>query len=276
MAKASTMWQCVIAATIGLTVLCLLCEGAAGRGLSGVAHLQTMIGLPTNGLDATGIPAQQVVFSRENDWVGFWKAHSSAPAPLVDFARWQVVAVFLGPKPSPGYGLRIVDATETPSGTQVTYRQFVPAPGMMYAQVIVYPYDVVAIPAGKTVSFANPPPREREKPGPTQPVQARVLDAGGLAMPREARHLAFADRESWEAFWRGYCASAPPVVDFSRQIVVGAAQPSGGLEFAAADKQGHAIRIRLKRAPAGLDLKWVLVAVARAPRVDLGWEESQL
>jgi len=270
----------LLAAAMLATGICLS-GGAAGTGLAGDARLQTMIRLPTNDLDATGIPAQQTIFSRESDWVDFWNAHSKAPAPLVDFTRWQIAAIFLGPKPNPGHRLHIPYAYQVTheQTTYVCYEEVQPAPGAMYAQVIVYPYEILAVPSAshirlKPTRFAVP-----EQPKSAQTITPRTLPMAGLERPKRPIYEAFLDRESWETFWKTHSASAPPQVDFSQEIVVGLLQPHDApmVSLARVERQGEAVRVKMTRRPAGsLDQTSLAVVIPRVARVDFGWVESQL
>jgi hypothetical protein len=275
---AFTVKAVLIAAGVLATGTCLS-GGAAGRGPAGGARLQTVIGLPSDALDASGIPAQQTVFSCESDWVDFWKAHSSAPAPLVDFGRWQIAAIFLGPRPNPGYRLRVLYAYETAGGqTCVYYQEAKPRPGAMYAQVIVYPYEICAVPSAPHVDFMPTEAASPEQPKPVEVITPRVLPAAALRPPERPTFEAFLDRKSWETFWQAHSASAAPEVDFSKEIVVGLLQPqrAPAVSLARVERQGDALRAKMSRGPAGGDGTSLLIAIPRTARVDFGWVEPQL
>ncbi len=98
------------------------------------------------GLQAARMPAGQDVFNTQKEWGDFWAKYHATPAPEVDFKNFTLVAVFLGQRPNPGYSVKIVGATEYPDKVVMNVVEYLPAPGMMYAQVIVYPYDTVLIP----------------------------------------------------------------------------------------------------------------------------------
>ncbi len=86
------------------------------------------------------------------EWRALWTEHAAQrELPDVDFARELVVAVFLGMRPTSGYGVEIVDAGSEPSGVPVVrYRETRPGPDMITAQVITAPFHIAAIerPAG--------------------------------------------------------------------------------------------------------------------------------
>ena len=75
-----------------------------------------------------------------------WRAHSAKPLPDVDPARESVVAVFLGNRPSAGYAVQIESVTTSGDGAVVRYRERRPAPGLLTAQVLTFPFSIVAVP----------------------------------------------------------------------------------------------------------------------------------
>ena len=92
--------------------------------------------------------ARTVVVSSEEEWAKLWRVHApDKPLPPVDFSREMVVGVFLGTKPTAGYGVQIVGTREEPSDSFVVrYRVASPPLGAMTAQVITTPYHLVAVP----------------------------------------------------------------------------------------------------------------------------------
>jgi protease stability complex PrcB-like protein len=90
--------------------------------------------------------AREVVVRTAAEWDALWRAHLPArqPAP-VDFSKDMVVGVFLGSRPTPGYGVAIVSAVEEGNVLRVRYRETLPPPDAIAAQVITYPYQIVAI-----------------------------------------------------------------------------------------------------------------------------------
>ena len=118
-----------------------------------VAVLQTT--LPMRSIDqgqGSGIEAAKQVNARNVDeWDALWKEHAGSRArPSVDFTKEVVAAVFLGSRPTAGYGVRIVRARQDGVALVVSYTETRPAPGALAAQVLTSPYHIVAIPRGST------------------------------------------------------------------------------------------------------------------------------
>jgi len=97
---------------------------------------------------------RQVVVRSQAAWEALAPDLRGGPAP-VDFSKEMIVGVFLGSKPTPGYAVTIVGAEEREGVLHVTYRETAPAPGRISAQVITFPYQLVAIPqsSAKDVKF---------------------------------------------------------------------------------------------------------------------------
>ena len=97
--------------------------------------------------------ARQVVVRDAAQWRALWQQHApDRPMPAIDFSKESVVAVFLGSKPTAGYNVSILSTTEGGGELVVKYRETRPAAGTMTAQVLMFPYHIVAIPK---VSAAN-------------------------------------------------------------------------------------------------------------------------
>jgi hypothetical protein len=91
--------------------------------------------------------ARQVVARTAAEWTALWRDHHGAgDLPPVDFSKEVIAAVFLGTRPTAGYTVTIVGAATEGNVLQVRYRETAPAPDAMTAQVITYPYQIVAIP----------------------------------------------------------------------------------------------------------------------------------
>jgi hypothetical protein len=91
--------------------------------------------------------AAQVTARTEREWQQLWQQHAAdRPRPAVDFTKEMVVGVFLGSRPTAGYVLEIVSATQDSGTLLVKYRESVPPRGMMTAQVLTSPYQIVAVP----------------------------------------------------------------------------------------------------------------------------------
>jgi protease stability complex PrcB-like protein len=91
--------------------------------------------------------AKQIAVKTEAAWKQLWQQHSpDRPRPAVDFTKEMVVGVFLGSRPTAGYKIEIVSATETNGTLVVRYREAPPPRGMMTAQVVTSPYHLVTVP----------------------------------------------------------------------------------------------------------------------------------
>ena len=117
--------------------------------------------LDVSGVDMTGIrlpdvPAARYVFEDSEEWEAFLSEHHKGAVPEIDFGDSTLVAVFLGARPHSGYGVKIVSAEEKERMVVVNVVEYTPAPGMMYAQAIVHPYDMALIPkTGKPIQFVT-------------------------------------------------------------------------------------------------------------------------
>ena len=90
---------------------------------------------------------RQVVVRTAADWGALWKQHAGErPMPAVDFAKEAVAAVFLGTRPTGGFGVELVGAGEMAGAFVLQYRETKPAPDAITAQVITSPFLLVAMP----------------------------------------------------------------------------------------------------------------------------------
>jgi hypothetical protein len=91
--------------------------------------------------------AREVVVRAAPEWDALWRSHLPTRQPAaVDFSKEMVVGVFLGSRPTPGYGVTIVSAVEEGNVLRVRYRETAPPSDAILAQVITFPYQMVAIP----------------------------------------------------------------------------------------------------------------------------------
>ena len=91
--------------------------------------------------------AKQVVVRNATAWRALWQQHSpDRPMPAVDFSKESVVAVFLGSRTTAGYNVTILSTTEGGGALVVKYREDRPKAGGVTAQVLTFPYHIVAIP----------------------------------------------------------------------------------------------------------------------------------
>jgi hypothetical protein len=88
------------------------------------------------------------VVRTQQEWAALWRQHSvDRPAPRVDFRKEMVVAVFLGSQTTAGHGVRIVEVVGSGAELVIRYRVDRPAAGGVAAQVLTFPYHIVAMPA---------------------------------------------------------------------------------------------------------------------------------
>jgi len=100
--------------------------------------------------------ARQVLVRTDAEWAKLWQQHSfDRPKPAVDFSKEMVVAVFMGSRPNAGFSTAIVSATAANGALIVRYRETMPGPGTVSAQILTFPYHLVAIPRAevKDVKF---------------------------------------------------------------------------------------------------------------------------
>jgi hypothetical protein len=90
--------------------------------------------------------AKQVLVRTEAEWTRLWNQHApDQPKPSVDFSKEMVVAVFMGSRPNAGFSTTITAATVANGALVVRYKETVPAAGTVSAQILTFPYHIVAI-----------------------------------------------------------------------------------------------------------------------------------
>jgi len=91
--------------------------------------------------------AKQVVVRTDAEWTKLWQQHSpDRQRPRVDFSKDMIVGVFMGSRSSAGYNTSIVSTFAKDGTVLVRYQESTPRPGTMTAQVLTFPYHLVAIP----------------------------------------------------------------------------------------------------------------------------------
>jgi hypothetical protein len=81
------------------------------------------------------------------EWQALWKEHDAEhPMPAVDFAQSTVVAVFLGSRPSAGFGVEITGVKTEGDRTIVEYVERRPPRDQFVAQVVTSPFHIVRVP----------------------------------------------------------------------------------------------------------------------------------
>jgi hypothetical protein len=90
--------------------------------------------------------ATQVLARNESEWVALWRRHAGdGDRPRVDFTREMVVGVFMGSRPTAGFSTTIVTSTAVKEVLVIRYRETIPSRNAMTAQVLTFPYHLVAI-----------------------------------------------------------------------------------------------------------------------------------
>ena len=100
--------------------------------------------------------AKQVVVRDAAAWRALWQQHApDRLLPPVDFSKESVVAMFMGSRNTAGFSVAILSVTEGGGALIVKYRETRPQAGGVTAQIITFPYDIVAIPkaTATTVKF---------------------------------------------------------------------------------------------------------------------------
>ena len=90
---------------------------------------------------------KQVLVRTEAEWAKLWQQHAAdRPRPAVDFSKEMVVGVFMGSRPNAGFSTGVISATAGNGALIVRYKETMPGPGTVSAQILTFPYHLVAIP----------------------------------------------------------------------------------------------------------------------------------
>ena len=91
---------------------------------------------------------RQAVARKAAEWESLWRSHAGPgkPAPTIDFNTRTVVAVFLGSRPTAGYGIEIAGTRQDGKTLIVEWRESRPKEGMLLAQVLTSPALIASIP----------------------------------------------------------------------------------------------------------------------------------
>jgi hypothetical protein len=91
--------------------------------------------------------AKQVLVRTEAEWAKLWQQHNAdRPRPAVDFSKEMVVGVFMGSRPNAGFSTSVISATAANGVLIVCYKETMPGAGTVSAQILTFPYHLVAIP----------------------------------------------------------------------------------------------------------------------------------
>ena len=136
----------------GLMLSCMTSEGlTSGEDAGKTLELSP---IDISSVRFSAVPVGNYAFDNARDWAEFCSKYHKTAEPEIDFGKHTLVAVVLGQKPNPGYSVKIAGATERDGEIIVDIIEYLPSPGMMYAQVIVYPYDAALIPrTGAPIRF---------------------------------------------------------------------------------------------------------------------------
>ena len=89
----------------------------------------------------------QVLARNEAEWAALWRRHAGGrEQPPVDFTKEMVAGVFMGSRPSAGFSTAIITSMEVKGVLVVRYSETIPPAGAITAQVLTFPYHLVAIP----------------------------------------------------------------------------------------------------------------------------------
>ena len=90
---------------------------------------------------------KQVLIRTEDEWAKLWRQHAAErPRPAVDFSKEMVVGVFMGSRPTAGFATAIVSTTAGNGVLIVRYTEKLPAGRAITAQILTFPFHLVAIP----------------------------------------------------------------------------------------------------------------------------------
>ena len=91
--------------------------------------------------------ASEVVVRSPAEWGALWKAHAGLkPIPAVDFSQEFIAAVFLGTRPSGGFGAEIVGTRRDAAALVIEYRERAPAATDIVTQALTSPFHIVKVP----------------------------------------------------------------------------------------------------------------------------------
>ena len=104
--------------------------------------------------------AKQVLVRTDGEWRKLWQQHNpDRPAPKVDFSKEMIVGVFMGSRPNAGFSTTITSTMAANGTLLVRYKETAPAVGAVSAQILTFPYHLVAISKAevKDVKFEKDP-----------------------------------------------------------------------------------------------------------------------
>jgi len=107
------------------------------------ATMKTVDKGPMSGMDAP----RQATVRTPAEFATLWKSHAAdRKMPDVDFTKNMVVGIFLGSRPTAGFGVEIVSAQPESGTLVVKYKETRPSRDTIAAQVLTSPFHLVAVP----------------------------------------------------------------------------------------------------------------------------------
>lgn len=144
--------------------------GGSAPVVSAIGFRDLARGTHTGFRTAPAGASAQVVAGDDAAWASLWADHQRgtlppAPRPAVDFAAERVVALFLGDRPSSGFGVEVVSVAEIASGAAVEVSYVTTRPTGAAASVVTSPFHVVAVNrAVATFTFVDVTPAPTSTP----------------------------------------------------------------------------------------------------------------
>lgn len=127
----------------------------ATEAASAAAQVSMSVQVLANGAqslyEATTVETRLSSSVTEFDAVWQLAAGAQIPAPAapsVDFTKQKVVTVFMGQRPTGGYGLRLISSAPRRGGLRLLLEVSQPGAGLVQSQVITSPYLMVTVDAG--------------------------------------------------------------------------------------------------------------------------------
>ncbi|QQS13107.1 MAG: protease complex subunit PrcB family protein [Rhodospirillales bacterium] len=140
-------------ALAGVAVLVAIAALALGRG-AGPAGAQTFGFKMWEGSRSGAAQAGTKVATTVSEWETLWRQLRVEPPPAFDPARQTGVAIYLGTRPTPGYGVHVVATERRGDRLVVVIEETRPAPGSKLPQMITSPYALLLLEgAGGTVTI---------------------------------------------------------------------------------------------------------------------------
>jgi hypothetical protein len=142
----------VIGLVRGFVVTWLTVLAGSGMSAQGISPSRTIDKGDQSNVDE----ARQVLVRTDAEWTALWQRHSpDRPKPTIDFSKEMVVGVFMGSRSNAGFSTAVTLTTAANGALIVKYTETVPPPGAVTAQILTFPYHLVAVPRSdvKNVKF---------------------------------------------------------------------------------------------------------------------------